>query len=334
MNLPATVQPAPVLPLIVPPDFQPFWRVGESDTDYHGNAEAIGSTSIKYGAIHSPAKFREYYTNGSDNDSESKLLGRLAHKAILEPNFWDLHLVEPDFGDQRYKDNQLQKRAWIEGHFIAYLMREQAWSEENAAAHVKAMEAKALQKAFDLLPIPRVSSVNEKKIKGMAESLALHPDAHQFLTMAGATNEVSGYYRDPETGILIKIRPDLRADHVGVIVDLKTCESAEEEAFAIACGKYGYPASLSLYGDGTEQITGNKIDMWVLIAVEKAPPFECAVYVFEMEKGKAPEAIEYGRKVIRKGLNRISECLATNRWPSRQQQATRLTLPAWTMKGV
>lgn len=283
-----------VLPSLVGLDFKPLWVKGETDIEYHANLNAVGSTSIKYAAANSQAKFYEYYVNGEDKDTKAKLLGRLAHKAVLEPNFWKLYVVEPHFGDQRKPENKAKKKDWHEQH---------------AGCNF-------------------ITAEQERQIKGMAESLFKHPDAMELLSHG--INEMSGYYRDPRTGILCKIRPDIRADHIGVIADLKTCMDASEEGFAKACGNYGYHASLAMYGDGTEEITGNKIDMWVLIAVETSAPYEVCVYYWDKEEDR--DVIESGRRIIRTGLSKIHQGLTTGVWATRQQKSSRLPMPQWVLK--
>ena len=46
------------------------------------------------------------------------------------------------------------------------------------------------------------------------------------------------------------------------------------------------------------------------------------------------DAIQYGRKLYRRDLNRYAECLNANEWPSVDQTPQILSLPSWVYKEV
>lgn len=125
------------------------------------------------------------------------------------------------------------------------------------------------------------------------EAVLSHPEAAVLLDEGEA--ETSIYWNHPETGELLKCRPDWkRPDHV--LVDLKFVRNASEAAFARDGSAHNYHIQDAHYTDGYEAVTGNPAS-FVFIAVEKDGPLGHDVY-----KPIMVGVYFYGQQDRRRGL--------------------------------
>lgn len=125
------------------------------------------------------------------------------------------------------------------------------------------------------------------------EAVLNHPEAAVLLDEGEA--ETSIYWRHPETGELLKCRPDWkRPDHV--LVDLKFVRSASAAGFARDASAHNYHIQDGHYTDGYEEVTGHPATL-VFIAVEKDGPLGQDVY-----KPIMVGVYYYGQEDRRRGL--------------------------------
>jgi hypothetical protein len=150
----------------------------------------------------------------------------------------------------------------------------------------------------------------------------LHPAANGLLSLPGKA-ETSLFWKDAETGLECKCRPDFLLDDGSTIVDLKTTESASPADFMQSIVKFRYHVQAAWYLHGVEQATGKRPEQFVFVCIEKRPPFACAVYV------AAPEMVQIGWDTARANLNRLAECMAADAWPGYSDQVELINLPAW-----
>lgn len=100
------------------------------------------------------------------------------------------------------------------------------------------------------------------------DAVLAHPEAAVLLDEGCA--EASLYWHHPETGALLKCRPDwMRPDHV--LVDLKFVRSASPGGFARDGSAHNYHIQDAHYCDGYETLTGHQ-PSFVFIAIEKDGP--------------------------------------------------------------
>lgn len=164
-----------------------------------------------------------------------------------------------------------------------------------------------------------------KIIRGMAASLAAHP-----LIEGGLLNgeiERSLIWRDKETGVWLKARPDAIPVDTD-IVDLKTTADASGRGCRKSIEDNGYHMQLALVGMGMEAIFGRKADEfhYTLVFVEKKPPFAVNV------KPVDPNAIWWGRKQLRRAIRRFADCAAKNDWPAYDDDTSTASLSDWYVK--
>lgn len=159
--------------------------------------------------------------------------GTALHMAILEPHLFDkTAVVRPEFSGK----GSVAARA--------------AWDEENACKTI-------------------LTPDDMRNIDGMRNAAARSRTMDWLL--ADAVHEVAGYWTDPKTGLLLKVKPDIWRGG-DVIGDIKTTDDARPEHFIRSIVKYGYHISGAHYVDGISHISGDSQTM-VLIAMEKKAPY-------------------------------------------------------------
>ena len=156
---------------------------------------------------------------------------------------------------------------------------------------------------------------------------SVHADSwiNRMIVSTHSMVEYSGYWIDPETGVLCRCRPDLYRPDLGIMFDLKTTRSAAEEAFTRDVGNYGYHAQEAFYGDGFRAL-GARVDAFVFIALEKDTPYCRAVYDIE------PAFVEEGRQIMRRALKTYNQCQTYNIWPGYPAEVMTLSPKKWAYR--
>lgn len=153
------------------------------------------------------------------------------------------------------------------------------------------------------------------------DALRHHPIIRR-LTGAGSVREVSAFATDAETGLRLRARPDAFAPSCGLMADLKTTSDARASEFARRVGQLGYHAGEAFYTD-VWRAAGGDLDAFVFVAVEPRPPYAAQVYEL------TPDAVEEGRAIIRKALDRWADCAERNEWPAYPAEIVSLDLRKW-----
>ncbi len=164
------------------------------------------------------------------------------------------------------------------------------------------------------------------KARAMAAKVREHPLAAALL--ADGTPELSGYWRDPETGVRLRFRPDwLPNPGRGrlIVVDYKTATSAHPGHFARAAADYGYHQQVPWYLDGLAACDIADDAAFVFIVQSKTPPFP--VSVIELK----PDDIELGRRRNRKAIDLYAACAAHDHWPDYGQGVHSVSLPSYAV---
>lgn len=266
---------------------------GMSNEDYHALPAISSSAIIK--ALRSPLHyFAEYVTREVERtETPSMRFGTAVHTAVLEPETWEeRYIVAPDV-DRRTKAG---KEAWAA--FVEEAgSREVITSEEAARAHA------------------------------IAALVHSHPSAGPLLRgdFVEPEREASYFWRDAETGLECRCRPDSFDGEV--IVDLKTTTDASPSGFARSVANYGYHVQAAWYRRGVAAVTG-RIPRHVIIAVETSAPYAVAVYELDAL------ALEEGDRLCQRAITTIAECQRAGRWPGYGDEIQRLGLPRWAVQEV
>lgn len=151
--------------------------------------------------------------------------------------------------------------------------------------------------------------------KAMRDSVRRNKAARALLSTGDAEETV--VWQNSETGELCKARADWLRENV--IVDVKTTGDARPAEFAKSIANYRYSCQAAHYCDGFA------LDRFVFIAIERDPPYACAVYV-------ADEVMRNRGKDDRdRNLRTYAECRASGEWPAYPQVITELSLPRWAL---
>lgn len=274
----------------LPTDSQDLCAMGWADVPFpdYLSAPGVGSSGLKM-LLKSPAHYKADLES-EDRETPAKRLGRIIHKAVLEPDDFRA-VVSPD----------CEKR-----------------SKSGKAAHADA-EAQAIEQRAVL-----VTADELKVIQGIKSSVWAHPSANALLSGPGRS-EVSGWWMDPLSGELCKMRADwLRDDHI--IVDLKTTEDASPEKFAKSVANYGYDLQSAHYSNGHKAISGALCEAFIFIAVEKAPPYAVGVYAIGQD--------DLDRANLRRqeALMKLADAKCARKWTAYSDRIEELQLPAWAKR--
>jgi exodeoxyribonuclease VIII len=163
-------------------------------------------------------------------------------------------------------------------------------------------------------------------MNSMDSSLMNHGPAAKYLASFGdrEDTEVSMFWIDAGTGRRMKARPDkiIKGGAYDVLINLKTCRSCTPYQFGAAAYKLGYHISAAHYISGYRALTGREAK-YKWIAVEKKPPYECAVY------RATPDVITQGGEDLDALIKRLAECERTNHWPPELEEESDLMLPTY-----
>lgn len=166
------------------------------------------------------------------------------------------------------------------------------------------------------------------RVEEMAAALRQHPVAGPLFSRPGRA-EQSIVYRDPESGVMCRVRtdwmPDVPEDSRVILVDYKSTVDAHPAAFAKSMTTYGYHQQGPFYCDG---ITALGLDhgqppLFVLVAQEKTPPYLVTV------GQPTARAIEWGRVLNRKARDIYRWCTEADYWPGYSDAIEPLDIPGW-----
>ena len=169
-----------------------------------------------------------------------------------------------------------------------------------------------------------ISREDADLVMRIGRSVLSHPAAAYLLGLPGKA-ETTHMWTDEISGLQCKCRPDWLLDDGSMIVDLKTTEDASPKEFQRSIAKWRYQVQASWYLDGLQQATGKRPEQFVFIAVEKKPPYVCAVYVADQQM------IEIGRDTARRDLDKLNVCKAADYWPGYSDGIEQINLPPWML---
>ena len=171
---------------------------------------------------------------------------------------------------------------------------------------------------------PRITWLDEETfdlVYGMSDSAAMHP----VMLDIGVERVIEGSLFFKHHGVECKARPDLvamRDDGTVDVVDLKTTQDASPEGFAKVAWNLGYGVQEYVYRLGLESV-GLKVNRFIFLAVEKAPPYACAAHVLE------PKWVDKACIEVDAAIRSYKACLEEDEWPTYGDAIHTLRLPRW-----
>ena len=168
--------------------------------------------------------------------------------------------------------------------------------------------------------IPVSSSIWLEACK-IAQSVLSHPTAAKLIREGHAEQPIF----EEINGADVRIKPDWLNDQYQLCVDLKTTTDASPKAFAHSAFKYRYHVQDAFYTDVLNK-AGFKINGFVFIVVEKAPPYNVAIYQL------GDEERELGRQEYLDDLETYKQCKASNEWQGYSPDINILNFPSYYLK--
>jgi len=252
-----------------------------SMADYHGqpcDGPSISSSGLRTIWSQSPAHY--YLTSPLNPNREEEderphfTLGRAAHHLLLQGR---------------------------KGFDEEYVTRPEKWKDWRTDAS-KEWKAEQLKAGLTI-----ITDGELENIAGMARSLAAHP-----LIKAGILDgqvERSMFWRDPETDVWCKSRPDAIPAASGMFSDLKTTVSVSTEALRRTIADYGYHQQGALVGEASRHVLGVEMESFSFVWVESKAPWCVRVTTLSAED------LTRGGMQNAAALRQFAQATATNVWP-------------------
>lgn len=236
----------------------------------------------------SPAHAREERDN-PPAPTDAQRLGDAIHRAVLQPDLFYKEFVCAPEGDRRTK---AVREAWEE------------LAQENPEATI-------------------LHPDEFHACRFIRDAVHSHPTASKLLK--GAEFELSAVWEDNVPGytpFLSKGRFDIVNRRLRLLADLKTTKDASPRSFRRDIYRYFYYGQAGHYLSGARAL-GIDVDAFLIIAVEKKPPYGMAVYSLKGEALKA--AIDELTQL----KSFYAECLARDAWPAYPTDIQEIDLATW-----
>ena len=273
--------------------------------EYHGWDAASNSRLSKL--LRSPAHLKAAIEEGFE-ETPALAFGRACHTAILEPEEFP----------RRYEKAAQCCAVTVKGARCSKtgVVIEAGEGGQLCSIHAKGAGVEAIEV---------LSVADWNRCLGMRDAVHRLQSADTMLADLGEV-EVSIRWDDEASGVPCKARWDGYTKLAGgCILDLKTTVDAAPRAFEKSIFAYGYHRQGALYlrSAKAHDIAARH---YVIIAVEKEPPFGACVY--RLTEG----AIEAGDLQLDPLLRRYAECMERDEWPCYPSQVQDIGLPDWAWK--
>lgn len=162
-----------------------------------------------------------------------------------------------------------------------------------------------------------------EKARAIERAVREHPTAGPLFEQGDA--EMSLYATDPTTGVRLRGRIDwlTTLDGQYFVVDFKTSDTAEPQAFARKGAGYLYHGQHAWYEDLVKAVGLSASPRFIDVVAEKAPPYVVTVVEFDAE------SVTEGRRLNRLAIDLYAECVKTNEWPDYGPGIHPISIPAW-----
>lgn len=273
---------------------------GVSYQDYHDFG--LKNNALRSGHLphlkRSPAHFKNYLENPPE-ETEALRQGKLIHSAFENPEkFLDSYMVEPEFTGKTLdgKESKNSKEA---------KQKRAEWRENVGKDKIILTSDEAVM------------------ITGILEAVAKHRITKNLLK--DCVCEVSGFVKDPETGVMLQFRPD-RIHKMGYVIDLKSTRDASIDYFTKEIfSHYGrfYILNAAHYVHCAKLMGISKANAYTFVAIEKTKPY--ALNVFALDENQ----IEVGERWRKKLTKLYADCLDKNTWPGYEERVINPAIPPW-----
>jgi hypothetical protein len=164
-----------------------------------------------------------------------------------------------------------------------------------------------------------------ERAQAAAKAVAAHNDAGELFSVG--IGERSLFWQDHKHGIWRRARPDWMRERNGrlIVVDLKTCQSAEPDAIAKTVMNLRYHQQHAWYLDGVRALDLGPDPTFLFVFVEVDPPH--LITVCELDGA----AVATGEAANDRAMALYAECTATDTWPPYTTDIPVISLPPWAL---
>ncbi|SFK99885.1 PDDEXK-like protein of unknown function [Pseudovibrio ascidiaceicola] len=280
---------------------------------YHSHVcvgPSISSSGLRAIANGSPAEYwATSYLNPEAEPREDKdhfRLGQAAHTLFLGEGKFDEQFsvkpatyVDPKTGaEKKWNGNANVCKEWI------------AEQEQSGKRLLSTEQMHDLKGMAGMLPWQANCPNSGLRNSGMVQSGILD----------GAI-ERSLIWKDPETHIWLKARPDLVDLNDAYPVDLKTTREARKVENSIA--DLGYNMQAALVAEGLREVCDLDCRGFAFVFVQTSAPY--TVEVVELSE----EDLELARRELRRSIRLFADCLNKNEWPAGTGEPRTWITPQW-----
>ena len=268
------------------------------EDDVYHNGAGISRSNLDKIRV-SPKRY--YYDNFIQPDLEKSdplLIGNMVHTAVLEPAY-----LNDRFESDKDIIEEIEKtRPEIKNPVSTKEYKQRKEEVEEQGKYF--LKDEVFQMA-----------------KTMVKSVFEHERLRHILKNGLAERCV--YAIDPDTGILMRCKPDYMLMEDGINFDLKTTRDASELEFSKAIWNHRYFVQAAYYNYICTLACKKEFNTFLFGCLEKIPPYDIAVF-YAMS-----EVIAHGEYVMREDLNKYAKCVDENIWPGYSRKIRPINMPKW-----
>lgn len=277
---------------------------------YHSPTICVGPSISSTGLRTIFTKSERHYWDSSpyNADGEPKepteymVLGQAAHHLFLgEEGFTKRFVMRPE---EMLDPTTETMKPWHSNRTVC-----KTWMKNAAAANLTVLTSQQID-----------------QLRGMGR--ALREDALVRTGLLGGLIEHSIFWRDVETGVWIKIRPDSIPTDGGDAADLKVTSSVDDGDLESTIGTFYYPMQGGLIGLGFREVLNLEMQSFTLLFIEAKRP-HCIVPVSIRPEDLATAALH-----IRYALRAFAHGIRSGDWPGpagRSADARYIAMKPWTV---
>ncbi|GAW36982.1 exodeoxyribonuclease 8 [Roseovarius sp. A-2] len=313
---------------------------GKSNAEYHGGPGVSKSSLdvVRRSLAHFKFAQEQRAAGAEREETAAMVVGSAEHGVLLEPDQFEKEFALPFDGSQ-WPDalattDDLKARLKEHGLPVSGKKSDLIDRLREADPSVQILDDLKAMHAEEAAGKTILTPAQWRDVRGMRDAALEHPKMRKLLTDPRGKAELSAYWRDEETGLLCRCRPDLWVGDV--VFDLKTTDDAREHSFERSVEKFRYYVQAPFYLDGLRKAieqSGQRLPEglevpkhFVFGAVEKKAPYLNAVYVLD------PISMEIGRREIREDLNALADAIGRDQWPGYSRDIRPIGLPAWRLR--
>lgn len=275
---------------------------------YH-SIEGLSNSGLKM-LLDCPARYYFKYLSGEYEAKEkpSFKIGKACHTYILEGQ----EVFENTYWHNPYSDYTKKE--------IVRILQEKFGYDCTIEKYLLTDLMEMLLVSEGIEPKEIHLTKNElNQVIGTARAIKSNKHALAAFSQKGES-ELSIFWQDENTGVLLKCRPDYLPYDCKLVPDYKTASSVNPNTFYGDFIKFGYHVQAAMYKEGIKAVAGIDVDSFFFVAQEKEPPYITQVFI--QDDG----IINYGYKAVRKAIATYLECKEKGYWDTYSNHIIQMSL--------